>query len=38
MDDGCIGYLRLMACYHEFPACVDKGDGTFVSYILFHFF
>lgn len=29
MDDGCIGYLRLISCYNEFPACVDNGNGKF---------
>lgn len=39
MDDGCIGFLRLISCYHEFPACVDNGNKTFVSIIsLFNFF
>ena len=29
MDDGCIGYLRLISCYNEFPVCVDNGNGKF---------
>ena len=31
MDDGCIGYLRLVSCYHEFPACIDNGKTFSVS-------
>ena len=29
MEDGCAGYLTNIACYYEFPACIDNGDGTF---------
>ena len=29
LDDGCIGYMKLMACLYEFPACEDTGDGKF---------
>ena len=29
VDDGCIGYMKLMACLYEFPACEDTGDGKF---------
>mgnify|MGYP002626675958 FL=1 len=29
LDDGCIGYFKLVSCLNEFPACSDNGDGTF---------
>ena len=29
LDDGCIGYMKLMACLSEFPACQDNLDGRF---------
>lgn len=29
MEDGCAGYLTNIACYYEFPACIDNGDNTF---------
>ena len=29
LDDGCIGYFKLVACLNEFPTCEDNGDGTF---------
>ena len=29
LDDGCIGYLKLISCLSEFPACEDTGDGKF---------
>ena len=29
MDDGCAGYLRIMSCYNEFPACIDEGGNKF---------
>lgn len=28
VDDSCLGYLRNVICWSEFPACVDNGDGT----------
>ena len=31
IDDGCVGYLKNVVCYSEFPACLDNNDGTFVS-------
>ena len=34
MDDSCLGYLKHVICYNEFPACEDAGDGYFV-YIYF---
>ena len=27
LDDGCIGYFKLVSCLNEFPACSDNGDG-----------
>ena len=32
LDDGCIGYFKLIACLNEFPACSDNGDGTFKAH------
>ena len=32
LDDGCIGYFKLVACLNEFPACSDNGDGTFKAH------
>ena len=29
VDDGCIGYFKLVSCLNEFPTCEDNGDGTF---------
>ena len=29
LDDGCIGYFKLISCLNEFPTCSDNGDGTF---------
>ena len=29
IDDGCIGYFKLVSCLNEFPTCEDNGDGTF---------
>jgi len=29
LDDGCIGYFKLVSCLNEFPSCSDNGDGTF---------
>ena len=29
LDDGCIGYMKLVSCLSEFPACQDTGDGRF---------
>ena len=29
LEDGCIGYFKLVSCLNEFPACSDNGDGTF---------
>ena len=29
VDDGCVGYFKLISCLNEFPACSDNGDGTF---------
>ena len=29
VDDGCVGYFKLVSCLNEFPACSDNGDGTF---------
>lgn len=30
MYDDCSGYLRNIACWSEFPACLDRGDNTWV--------
>ena len=32
LDDGCIGYFKLMSCLNEFPTCEDNGDGTFKAH------
>ena len=32
LDDGCIGYFKLISCLNEFPACSDNGDGTFKAH------
>lgn len=32
MDDGCVGYFRNVVCYSEFPACLDHGNNTFVTF------
>ena len=32
IDDGCIGYFKLVACLNEFPTCSDNGDGTFKAH------
>ena len=32
LDDGCIGYFKLVSCLNEFPACSDNGDGTFKAH------
>ena len=32
VDDGCIGYFKLMSCLNEFPTCEDNGDGTFKAH------
>jgi len=34
IPDDCIGYLRNIICYSNFPACSDKGNDTFVNYYL----
>lgn len=31
MNDQCPGYLRNIACWTQFPACVDNGDSTWVN-------
>jgi hypothetical protein len=28
IDDACVGYMRNIVCYAEFPACYDNGDTT----------
>ncbi len=30
MDDQCAGYFRNIACWTQFPACIDNGDKTWV--------
>jgi len=32
----CSGYLRNIACWSEFPACVDNGDTTWVIKLTFN--
>ena len=32
LDDGCIGYFKLVSCLNEFPTCSDNGDGTFKAH------
>lgn len=32
LDDGCIGYFKLISCLSEFPSCDDNGDGTFTAH------
>jgi len=32
LDDGCIGYFKLVSCLSEFPTCSDNGDGTFKAH------
>ncbi len=27
----CSGYLRIISCLSEFPACIDNGDTTWVN-------
>ena len=29
VDDGCVGYFKLISCLTEFPACQDNLDGRF---------
>ena len=31
MSDDCVGYFRNIACWSQFPACVDNGDHTWVN-------
>lgn len=30
MDDGCLGFLKHVICFSEFPACEDTGNNKFV--------
>jgi hypothetical protein len=32
MSDECAGYFRNVACWSQFPACVDNGDSTWVNF------
>ena len=29
VDDGCVGYFKLMSCLNEFPACEEIREGVF---------
>jgi hypothetical protein len=31
MEDQCAGFFRYLACWTQFPACVDNGDNTWVG-------
>ncbi len=31
IKDQCAGYFRNMACWSEFPACIDNKDSTWTA-------
>jgi len=36
-NEDCSGYLRNVACWSEFPACIDNGDKTWVNILLYSY-